>query len=293
MQISDTGNTIYKKLLEWCGKTENVRAVILTSSRVNPHAKPDVLSDYDIELYTNDLAPFSKNDNWAEALGEILVRWPLYPGTTWSEEWITRLIQFKDGTRIDFQIKGGKPLYHDNFNAGYKVLLDKDNLTGALKEPDYSSLHIKKPSQKEFEEKLNDFFWDSLYVAKNLWRDELFYAKFMFDSALRFNYQQPLIEWHIGSLHNWKVSTNKFGRYFKDYLEPEFWEKIEQTFAGASIEENWTAFLNLIELTGFLGRSVAKTLGYDYPDELEKNILEYVHKIKGLEKSPGNQKEPE
>ena len=40
-----------KEVLEWAEEIENVRAVILTSTRANPHASVDALSDYDIKLF--------------------------------------------------------------------------------------------------------------------------------------------------------------------------------------------------------------------------------------------------
>ena len=50
------------QVLAWAHANDNVRAAILTSSRVSPFATPDALSDYDIELYVRDLAPFMNDD---------------------------------------------------------------------------------------------------------------------------------------------------------------------------------------------------------------------------------------
>jgi aminoglycoside 6-adenylyltransferase len=62
------------------------------------------LSDYDIEMYVSDLNQFQQTDNWLGALGQIMVRWPLKPRTTFEQNWITRPILFEDGMRIDLQI---------------------------------------------------------------------------------------------------------------------------------------------------------------------------------------------
>ena len=40
-----------KEVSDWAKANENVQVVILTSSRTNPNAPVDVLSDYDIELH--------------------------------------------------------------------------------------------------------------------------------------------------------------------------------------------------------------------------------------------------
>jgi len=274
------GNMIYETLIDWCSDNTNVRTVILTSSRANPDTKKDVLSDYDIELYVKDVLFFKESDEWIEALGLILIRWPLLPETTWSADWITRLIQFQDGTRIDLQITEKAPQYHKNFDAGYEVILDKDGAADGIGNPDYENLFIKKPGKQEFENLINGFFWDSLYVAKALWREELFYAKYMLDSVLRFHYQQIFIEWYIGSKNNWSVSTNKYGRDFKDYIEPDLWEKIERTFSGASISGNWNALLKMIDVAGILLKIVADKLGYTYAGKLEEGIIDRISHIK-------------
>jgi aminoglycoside 6-adenylyltransferase len=277
-------NTIYASFINWCKENRNIRTVILTSSRAHPDGKCDILSDYDIELYVTDISPCLKDDTWVEQFGSILIRWPSRPATTWSSEWITRLIQFQDGTRFDLQITEKKPAYHPNFDAGYMVLIDKDKIMDTLQKADVTKLFISKPGRKEFEDMVHAFLWDSIYVAKSLWRDELFYAKYMLDSVLRFQYLQVFIEWYIGATNNWKVSTNKYGRWFKQYLKTTIWHKVEKTFAGASIEENWQALYEMMGLTRFLCHTICAKLKFQYPDELEKNVRSYVTKIQSLEK---------
>src|SRR5690606_36616508 len=97
----------------------------------------------------------------------------------------------------------------------------------------------------------------------------------MFDSALRFEYFEKMIEWHIGSQNNWKVSTNKHGRYFTKYLDQDIWQEVQATFAGSDIDENWQAFLKMNQLFTKLAKELAFRLDYQYPHEQETKILEY------------------
>lgn len=276
-------NEIYRKLQSWAKENESIRAIILTSSRANPNSLTDILSDYDIELYVKDIKPFM-NDKWLHFLGRILIRWPLKPASTFDKNWITRLVLFEDGTRIDFQITSKRSVNPSNYDSGYKVLVDKDDLTKDIEEPTYSEFFIKKPTKEEYEVFVNDFFWNATYVAKNLWRDELYYAKFMLDNAIRFEYLQKVIEWYIAIQQNWRVNTNKHGRWFKRYLNPNIWAELENTFSGADIEENWEAFFGTIDLFRKLAKSVAERLEYKYPDNLDSKMSEYYLKIKTLEK---------
>ena len=275
-------NNKFNNFINWCKKNNNIRTVILTSSRADINAQFDALSDYDIELYVNNINDFIKDDKWISNFGQILIKWPMTPRITIFKNFFTRLIQFEDGTRFDLQITKDKPKYHKNFDTGYKILIDKDNLTLNLNLPNYKFLNIKKPTKKQFDEKINDFYWNILYVAKNLWRDELFYVKYMLDNIIRFNILQVFIEWYIGLNNEWKVSTNKFGRYFKKYLSKEDWKKIEKTFVDSSISKNWNVIYKTIDLVNYLCSKIANDLGFNYPNKLENKIRKYINKIRKM-----------
>ena len=91
-------HTVLRTLQDWAEGNEQIRGMVLTSSRVVPGSTIDFLSDYDIELYVSDLAPFAANDDWLEFLGSIMVRWPYKPRSTKYEDWITRLVLFHSGS---------------------------------------------------------------------------------------------------------------------------------------------------------------------------------------------------
>lgn len=255
--------------------------MILTSSRVALNSNVDVFSDYDVELYVDDLKQFV-TDDWLSFFGEIRLRWPLKPML--EHERITRLILFKNNVRIDFQITDSKSIDILKYDSGYKVLLDKDNIAINIKTPTYSEFVIKKPREKEFVEVINDFFWDGTYIVKCLWRDELYFAKYMSDHVIHFDYFQRMIEWYIGMQHDWSVSTNKYGRRFKKYLDQTTWKELESTFAGANIEENWDAFFNMVTLFSRLAKELADKLDYKYPSEIEENAIEYYKNARKLKK---------
>ena len=47
-----------RQLTAWAEAREDVRAAILTSSRANPRANPDIFSDYDVILAVRDIKPY-------------------------------------------------------------------------------------------------------------------------------------------------------------------------------------------------------------------------------------------
>lgn len=98
-----------------------------------------------------------------------------------------RMVLYKDYVRINFRIHSlvkfkqyvSQPELPKHLDAGYLILLDKKGITTELKAPAYKAFNIRKPTPEEFLATVTDFWWDSIYVAKSLWRDELFYAKYM------------------------------------------------------------------------------------------------------------------
>jgi len=265
--------------IDWANKNPLIRAGILTSSRAIEDSEIDFLSDYDIELYVSDLNPFKKNDEWLNPFGLIMVRWPLKPSSTLEQNWITRLVQFNNGIRIDFQITDQKSISSQRYDDGYKVLVDKDNLTDKISKPTYSKCNIKKPSLEEYDDLVNAFWWDSIYVPKYLYRDELPFAKYMFDDILH-NKLNKIIEWYIGLNNNWSVNTGISGKSFKRFLDNKLWREYELTFAGAEITENWQAFFNIIALFRKLAKIISSHLGYSYPVKVDNDVTEYCKRIK-------------
>jgi aminoglycoside 6-adenylyltransferase len=94
-------------LQSWAEEQDSVVAMILTGSRANPSAVTDIFSDYDIQLFVTDIEPYM-NDEWLSYFGNVMIKWPLTPMSTFDKNWITRLVLFDSGVRIDFQITAKK-----------------------------------------------------------------------------------------------------------------------------------------------------------------------------------------
>lgn len=280
-----TEEEVLTQFYNWAHGNDLIRAAVLTSSRVHPEPCTDFLSDYDIELYVADLRSFQQNDDWLRVFGPIMVRWPLKPRSTFDDKWLTRLVLFKDGVRIDFQITDRRKIEPDAYENGYRVLIDKDNLTADLDKPTYSKYTIKKPSREEYETLVREFWWNAIYVPKTLWRDELPFAKYMFDDALRYSFLQRIVEWYIAAQNGWSVNTGICGRWFKRYLDAETWAELESTYAGADIEENWSAFFKAIALFRRLATAVGSNLGYDYPTDLDEEVTQYCASIRKMKRT--------
>lgn len=276
-----------KAIIEWSEKNEDVRALLLTSSLVNPSAPVDEFSDLDIEFIFKSNVSYVSNKNWTLDFGNPIAMVE-EDESCFDNKHAMKMVLYDDGVKVDFKLYSISKFVEEtqqkelpeDWDIGYKILLDKDGVTKKMLKPTYRVSIINRPSEKEFKVILNDFWWDTTYVAKCLAREDIFYAKFMSETIIRTEYLIPLIEWYISSEHNWNITTNKYGRLFKKYLTSEIWAKIEETFSGSNLGDNWKALLAMADLVSQIGTDLSKKLGYPYPYKLEKDIRKYLAGIK-------------
>ncbi|SHK92777.1 AadS family aminoglycoside 6-adenylyltransferase [Chryseobacterium polytrichastri] len=276
-----------EQIIHWAKENPNVRAVLLTSSLVNPYAPVDDLSDLDIELVFNDMKLYESDKTWINTFGKPISM--IEENETFFDgKHAMKMVLYEDHVKVDFKLYQKSEFLKEvqaetlpeDWDVGYKVLLDKDDLTQDMKPATYQSIMIKKPSEQRFQQLINDFWWDTTYVAKCLKRNEIFYAKFMSENVIRTDYLVPLLEWYIASENKWNITTNKHGRLFKKYLSTELWEKVEATFSGSDIEQNWIALFAYADLVHELGIDLAAKINFTYPIELENNIRKYLDEVR-------------
>ncbi|MGE8512040.1 MAG: AadS family aminoglycoside 6-adenylyltransferase [Chryseobacterium culicis] len=274
-------------IIHWAENNPDIRAVLLTSSLVNPYAPVDDFSDLDIELVFENRTTYESGNEWIKLFGDPISMIE-EDDRVFEGKHAMKMVLYKDHVKVDFKLyqvaefieEINQETLPEDWDVGYKVLLDKDNLTENLKSPTYQSVMIQKPTEKEFRQLINDFWWDTTYVAKCLKRGDIFYAKFMSENILRTDYLVPLIEWFIAGNHNWNtITTNKHGRLFKKYLSQELWSTIEATFSDSNIEKNWQALSAYADLVHELGTSMAEKLHFIYPEKLEDDIRNYLKEV--------------
>ena len=283
---------VIQRLIEWMERHPHIQAGLLTSSRASQNAPVDELSDYDVALAVSDIRPFLADDSWARDFGEVLVSFR-EEGQIRGIDKLNLLVLYQDGTKIDYIVWPievlkrirEEPELPDNLDVGYRVLLDKAGLTLGLKAPTYTAHIPKRPTEEEFADLINEFWWETTYVAKNLWRDELFQAKYSFDVVIRFQLLLKMLEWYVEIGHDWSLKPGRLGRGLKKYLAPEIWSDIESTLIGADMDENWDALFRTTSLFRKIAIQVADHLSYTYLYALDERVTRYLHSIKNLEKS--------
>lgn len=269
-------------------KDERIRAVYMNGSRTNPNVPKDIFQDYDIVYVVTETTSFIKDEQWIHVFGDLLmIQEPdkldyLVGKDVNFDKSYGYLMLFTDGNRIDLHIETQEAMTEGFLSDKLTVpLLDKDNILPPISAPTDIDYHVKKPTEAMFYSCCNDFWWCMQNVAKGIWRDELPYAKQMFEQVIRPRLNE-MVSWWVGTRHDFSVSTGKMGKYFKKYLPLSYWELYEKTYADSGYDNVWEAVFTASELFRLLANEVAELLNFSYPAADDKNMTEYLEHIRKL-----------
>ncbi|EOP29352.1 aminoglycoside 6-adenylyltransferase [Bacillus toyonensis] len=266
---------------------ERIRAVIMNGSRINPNVKRDCFQDYDIMYVVKDMQSFTSNHNWIHRFGEIMIvqmpeEMSLLPAD--EDGKFPYLMQFIDGNRIDLTLVPAELIHtfvgQDSLS---KLLLDKDNCLEEFPPASDKDYLVKKPTEKEFLDCCNEFWWCSTNVGKGLWREELSYAKGMLEGPMR-DMLVVMLEWHIGMKTKFTANAGKFGKYFEQYVEKDVWEQFKRTFSNAEYENIWDSFFIMGDLFRKVANEIANTYEYQYPQDDDNKVTSYLKHVRKLPK---------
>ncbi|MBX3011685.1 MAG: aminoglycoside 6-adenylyltransferase [Caldilineaceae bacterium] len=286
-----------QQLIAWAAAQPLVRAMLLTSTRAIPHATTDRLSDYDVILVVRDIHPFYADRHWLQSFGQVLVGYwdPIQPEPDYGADYFGNVIQFADGLKIDFtfwpltilqQIVAATRLPAE-LDAGYTILLDKEQLTNGLPAPTYRAYQPGLPTAEEFQQFVEEFLSDAPYVAKCLWRDELLPMKWALDYDMKHVYLRRLLAWCVAieakpDAERPTMPIGALGKGLQKQLSPALWAQLERSYVGADRAENWEALFQTLALFRQAAQIVATALGYSYPMTLDEGVTAYVQKIRQL-----------
>jgi aminoglycoside 6-adenylyltransferase len=265
-------------MLEVANANHLIRAVLLSGSRADPKIAKDSFQDFDMTYIVTELEPFVRDKHWIDVFGARLILQLPEEMTIGErdEDAFHFLMLFDDGNRIDLTLF---PL--DKVKAKFKpesltkVLIDKDQLFGSLPASTDSDYLIKRPSEKEFLDCCNEFWWVSTYVAKGLCRKEITYAKQMMDIHVRPMFLK--IEWYVGMLSGFTVCFGIAGRHLKSHVSTELYNRILATYPDSNQENIWEAMFAMGTLFDELAKEVALVMSFQYNQDEANNIIAYLN----------------
>lgn len=278
---------ILEKVKAWSAQEANIRLALLAGSRAGGKRRVDELSDYDITLFVQNIPELLlREEEWQRSFGRVMIRLN-EKATIADEEYPARLILYEDGIKIDFGIFGLEAFQGITvrgqlpgwIQSGYEILVDKDGMAKALEALSRKAPEIKPPTEEEYQAVANEFFWELTYIARNLKREELWLAKYS-EWVLREEMLLKMLEWYAKARNGWGYDTQYKGKGIRKWLDAETCRQLERTYSGAGMAENWRGLNALLVLFRKTAGAVGVQLGFNYPEELDRKITEYIGRIR-------------
>jgi len=283
-----TEQEMYDLILATTQQDTRIRAVYLNGSRANPKVPRDMFQDFDVVYVVTDIASFLQDDKWIQVFGEqLMVQEPdrLDKGLGLDKDFsysYTYLMLLKDGHRIDLRLLSTQAMLDEYGQDKLTVpLLDKDQLLPSISPSSDCGYHISPPTVGQFASCTNDFWWCLQNIAKGIWRDELPYAKQMFEETTRQSLHQ-MLNWWIGQHHHFQLSTGKMGKYLKNYVPANYWSLYVKTYADADYANMWNALFAACTLFRSIAKEVAHHFQFSYPHEDDARMSAYLKHVRTL-----------
>jgi len=275
---------IKRLIIDVAKNDDRIRAVLLNGSRANNKIPPDKYQDFDIVYVANDFESLIANREWTNKFGEKLI-WQLPDEMVVGQKEpekanrFSLLMLFTDGNRIDLTLLSKKEIDPNCKTDSLTIVwLDKDNMFPNITLPSDFDYLVKEPTEKEFLDTCNEFWWVCTYVAKGLLRDEIIYSKEMLETVVRPMFMN-VISWHIGAEMNFSVSIGKAGKFMSNFLSPELYQQILQTYSDQVVENNWRALFLMMDIFGQLARAVSAKMKFRYVIGEEENVTAYLKQL--------------
>lgn len=272
------------KIIDWAKNEQGIHAVILVGSR---GAKKffDPLADYDLAIFCEDFTSYTSNQHWLSKLGRV---WVCVNEKVICEgkDYPTRLVIFDGGIKVDFaffsldilQKLVSTSTLPPDYDRGYVVLFDKNEITAKMPKPSYKGYGGQIPLESEFLNIIEEFWFEAYHVAMYLKRGDLWSAKFR-SSGIQNDFLLKMIVWNELSKNNDSISLA--GKKMGSWVAKTTWEALYGVFARFDEQDSRRALLNTMDLFRHLSQETAQNFGFKYPQEIDDQISKFVEIIFG------------
>ena len=278
-------HSILNKIVNWAKNEPEIRTLILEGSRAS-NSQTDELSDYDLNVFVVNPDKYTSDNSWIDNFDKVLV----YQKEKFFYKNIeipTRLVLYKNNPRVDFSFWPINVLHEiienrilpESYRNGYKVLLDKDKVTGNIILPNYDGFTITQPTKDELLTTIYNFWFESCSVAKYLKRDRLWFAKILENGPIK-GFMLQIILWNESSKYDW--NNNKIhsqGKNLETHVDVDIKESFKKCFSKYDNNDTWDSLFGMIELFKRLAYELTMTMNVKYPNDSISEIEKYIRQL--------------
>lgn len=271
---------IKKKILEYAGQDDAVKAVVAIGSTTRKEAKADEFSDLDLFIVTEEPEPWYSGE-YPQRFGDVRISF-LEPTLGGGKERRSIYDADKDVDMLIFTPEEFVRIVKEGIagwvmNRGYEVLydsLDCTELLGEMIVPGHSDPSI---TEEEFLNILGQFYFHDIWAAKKIRRGELWSAKMCVDSYLKTLLLRML---EVYRFQTAGVDTWHDGRFLERWAGEEIVGELQSCFGHYEREDLLQALISTHKLFARITREIAEAKGFSYPEDSRKCAEEYLEKFR-------------
>jgi aminoglycoside 6-adenylyltransferase len=274
---------LIQRFVQWAQTEDNIRAAVVIGSRARLDHPADEWSDLDVLVFASDPEPYWVTSNWLHHVGNP---WLTFIEPTPDGSGFERRVLFEGGLDVDFVPgpvtdlqamldQGFPPDIADMIHRGVRFLVDKDGFSERLQGIKIDSPSYFLPTESEFLNLVNDFWYHTVWTGKHLRRGELWWAKSCCDGYLKHLLRQ-MLEWHTRVSKGEGIDIWMRGRFLEEWADARAVKSLPVVFAHYDEEDVWRALMATMELFRWLAVETADLLGYSYPSFGEEHAATLV-----------------
>jgi len=277
LNVNTRTDLVTAAVADWAREREDVRALLVVGSQARTDVSADRWSDLDLIFFLADPQKYIEDASWVQEFGAPILT---FLEASLDGHWERRVL-YETGEDVDFVLLPERIAGGDGpagvLQRGYRVLVDRNDLADRLAEIAATSSRPAAPTQHDFTELANDFWYHALWTAKKLRRGEVYTAIDCLDGYMKARLV-TLLGWHARSLDP-SVDTWHAGRFLERWADPGALAALESAYAHYDLRDVARALWATIDLWQGVEEEAASRLGFvlalDHAD-LRRRVAEVV-----------------
>ena len=270
---------ILARFMAFAAREPRILMGVQVGSGARKDRPADEFSDLDLLVVVTELEPFLSGE-WLSELGDVKVRFtePTFCGGK------EMRILYDGALDVDFPLLTPTMLdellrdFTSLFARGAKVLFDRMNGTARIMEAAQTPQKpYEIPSEAEFDNLTQDFWYHTVWTAKKILRGETWAAKQCLDGYLR-SLLRRLLEMHAHALHGEHYDTWHDGRFLDCWAEPWVAKALKTAYAPYDLQEMPKALMQTANIFRRAAKETAEKYGYPYPEAADVYTTQWVQK---------------
>lgn len=265
--MEDRYASIKSNLMELARSDDSIKAVIAIGSTTRKDIVADEFSDLDLFIITDNTESWLRGNN-PEKLGNVRISF-VEPTLGGGEE---RRCIYDDSLDVDMivftpeqfdaAIKQGVASWV--CNRGYKVLYDTMGFETLMAQYIKTEVGSADISETEYKNRVNDFYFHTIWASKKILRGELWSAKMCLDAylkghLLRITEAYTVCKYHTDTWHD--------GRFLDRWADESIRNELKSCFAHYDREDMIAALKATEKLFTRLAGELADMKGYPFPED--------------------------